>query len=262
MEHLSCREIIHGSKTTSKEAKDKSGITYGRGERRAPQIVVQRNVCLGYSKSENARFTSHLDTMRLFLRALRRANIPLMMSQGFHAHPKVSSGPPLALGYTSRAEYLTMAVRDRVPQELESVLNRYLPDGFEVFGNRFISEKGFSLNGWINTAVYRVTGEGLSEEELRMSIQEFLSRNSYRVTRVRKDQEKEVDIRPFVSQLSISDGVVGMELRLLPEGTARVDEVIGALQSPMRETMRIVSVERTGLYIEDKGRRRTPLENL
>jgi len=63
-----------------------------------------------YTKTGPARFISHLDVVRLFDRAARRAKISLVYSQGFHPRPKLSFGPPLSLGVGSIAEYLDLEV--------------------------------------------------------------------------------------------------------------------------------------------------------
>ena len=51
------------------------------------------------------RFLSHLDLVRTFERALRRAHIPVALTEGFHPKPKLSFACPLAVGITSQAEY-------------------------------------------------------------------------------------------------------------------------------------------------------------
>ena len=84
--------------------------------------------------------------------------------------------------------------------------------------------------------------------------------NSYVVVRKKQGREKEVDIRPYVSGMSVEDGSMLLDVRMGQEGTARVDEVADAVFSSAGEKPRTVWVERTGLFIEDKGRRLTPLE--
>ncbi|UCG84296.1 MAG: DUF2344 domain-containing protein, partial [Dehalococcoidia bacterium] len=59
-----------------------------------------------FSRSDSLKFISHLDMMRLWQRALRRADIPLAYSQGFSPHPRLSLAAPLAIGVTSSAELM------------------------------------------------------------------------------------------------------------------------------------------------------------
>ena len=51
-------------------------------------------------------YTSHLDIMKVFKRAFKRADIALAYSQGFNPHPKMGFAQPLSLGYWSMQEYI------------------------------------------------------------------------------------------------------------------------------------------------------------
>ena len=58
-----------------------------------------------YSKTGILKFIGHLDMLRTFQRAFRRASVPLEYSKGFNPHPLVSFAYPLGLGMTSEDEY-------------------------------------------------------------------------------------------------------------------------------------------------------------
>ena len=59
-----------------------------------------------FEKVGTARFISHLDLMRLFQRAFKRAGLPLTHTQGFNPRPSVSIALPLSLGAESYCELL------------------------------------------------------------------------------------------------------------------------------------------------------------
>ena len=59
-----------------------------------------------FEKTGNARYISHLDLMRVFQRAFKRAGLPLTHTQGFNPRPSVSIALPLSLGVESRCELL------------------------------------------------------------------------------------------------------------------------------------------------------------
>ena len=63
-------------------------------------------VRITFSKQGALRFIGHLDLHRLWERAMRRANLPLTYSQGFHPQPKISLAAALPLGFSSRGEVL------------------------------------------------------------------------------------------------------------------------------------------------------------
>ncbi len=79
------------------------------------------------------RYISHLDLMRLFQRALRRAEIPLKMSEGFSPHPKLSIKRALKLGIESEHEEASVVLQKEVAcQEFLKRLQEQLPEGIEL----------------------------------------------------------------------------------------------------------------------------------
>lgn len=92
-----------------------------------------------YSKQGLARFTSHLDSVRMWGRAVRRACIPVCLGAGFVRRPGLKFGYPLPLGMTSRAEYLDIMLRENLdPGEAMTRLNSALPEGFSVLGAKLV----------------------------------------------------------------------------------------------------------------------------
>lgn len=86
-----------------------------------------------YTKGEEVKFISHRDLMRVFQRAIRRAEIPITYSQGFNPHMKISWGNALKLGRTSDNEYAVLHIESWIkPQELMRRLNQELPKGIEI----------------------------------------------------------------------------------------------------------------------------------
>jgi radical SAM-linked protein len=219
--------------------------------------VAAMRVRAAYRKGPEIRFTSHLDVLRIFIRAFRRARIRLALSQGFHAHPRLSPGPPLPLGYTGKSEYLDFEVFDNIPGAFERVLNPHLPKGLEFLQHALVPEKTPALDGSINLAAYRVDWDGAPEvASLKPKIESFLARNSCRIRR----EEKEVDIRLSVVELSAGEEGLNMLIRLGTPASARVKEVLDSLFESYEEPPKFYRVERTALLIERQGRRLTPME--
>lgn len=79
------------------------------------------------------RFISHLDLMRLLTRAMRRAQLPVKMTQGFSPHPRLSMQRALKLGVESEHEEASVVLIRRVEdQDFINRLQRQLPEGIEV----------------------------------------------------------------------------------------------------------------------------------
>ena len=86
-----------------------------------------------FTKTGMMKYISHLDLMRLFMRAMRRANLPLKMSEGFSPHPKLSLKRALKLGLESEHEEASIALRLPVsPGEFKNELQLQLPEGIEI----------------------------------------------------------------------------------------------------------------------------------
>jgi len=79
------------------------------------------------------RFISHLDLMRLFQRASRRADLPVTLTQGFSPHLKISIAKALKLGVESPSEEATFYMDKRVePEVFKESMNKQLPEGVKV----------------------------------------------------------------------------------------------------------------------------------
>ncbi|HPT39685.1 MAG TPA: TIGR03936 family radical SAM-associated protein [Candidatus Omnitrophota bacterium] len=79
------------------------------------------------------RYISHLDLMRLFMRAMRRAEFPLKMTEGFSPHPKLSFKRALKLGIESQQEEGAVVLMYPVsPEDFKHRLQKQLPEGIEV----------------------------------------------------------------------------------------------------------------------------------
>ncbi len=87
-----------------------------------------------FEKTGDAVWISHLDLMRLFQRAFKRANLQLTHTQGFNPRPSVSIALPLSVGVESRCELLDFSLEGAVPplNEIADLLNEALTRGVRV----------------------------------------------------------------------------------------------------------------------------------
>jgi len=88
---------------------------------------------LKFAKKQLMRFISHLDLMRLFHRAARRADLPIALTQGFNPHPKISIKRALKLGLVSEDEEATFYLTQQVDSdEFKHKLEEQLPEGIAI----------------------------------------------------------------------------------------------------------------------------------
>lgn len=86
-----------------------------------------------FNKVRLMRYISHLDLMRLFIRAARRAGLPLYMSKGFSPHPIVRIKKALklgAMGFNEEAEFILTEKIEAA--DFKKCLIEQLPDGIEI----------------------------------------------------------------------------------------------------------------------------------
>lgn len=92
-----------------------------------------QRVSFKFSKKGKMKFISHLDLMRLFTRAMRRAGLPLKISEGFSPHAKFSIKRALKLGLESDNEEAAVVLKEFImPQEFKERLEKQLPEGINL----------------------------------------------------------------------------------------------------------------------------------
>ena len=246
-----------------------------RGPARAQGVGTSIRFRILFEKGAELRFTSHLDLMRGWERALRRSDLPLAFSQGHHPHLKMSFGPPLPLGYRSRAEAFDLEFSRPPAVDLAERLNAVLPEGLRVLRFRPILFKTPSLMSQLEGASYRVrfprsflTEAGFTPEvlaaALRREASELLALPHLVVRRRGEETSREFDARPSIAALEIGredlDPVLDCHLRFTPRASVRPEEILSVLL-PAGDP-RTADIERMTLWSEATGRRLDPLELL
>lgn len=86
-----------------------------------------------FAKKGKMKFISHLDLIRLFIRAMRRADFPLKYTQGFSPHPKFRIKRALKLGIESESEEAEVILTEFLsPEDFRERLQKELPQGIEI----------------------------------------------------------------------------------------------------------------------------------
>jgi len=235
---------------------------YGRSPRKIPSFHSSpHKYRLKYSKGWEVRFTSHLDTITAIHRAFKRAKVPLAYSKGYHPHPKISFGPPLAMGHVGLGEYLDFQIEGRLKGEIECSLSQSLPRGYEVLEIKPVYGNPPSLSSVINRAEYEVDLNPLDvTDNIREHIADFFSKKEVIV----EHRGRDLNMRPFVEEINYEEE--GKRLRFLIkfiEGkTVRVEELLREILALSKEQIALLNIIRTGLFIKMGERLLTPMEIL
>jgi len=110
----------------------------------------------GFSKRGTLAWISHLDTLRLLHRALRRSGLPVSFTGGFHPLPRLQIALPLPLGVEGLEEWLDMELVEplEAPQALQR-LQQELPDGLRLHSCTVVPLQGPSLSQEVQGALWR-----------------------------------------------------------------------------------------------------------
>ncbi|MEO1001922.1 MAG: TIGR03960 family B12-binding radical SAM protein [Cyanobacteria bacterium J06638_7] len=114
---------------------------------RAPASERVQRLRFGFAKTGSLALISHLDTLRLLERALRRSGLPVSFSGGFHPLPRLQLALALPLGVAAEGEWLDLEFSERVePPAARDLLQRQLPDGFRLLSVAVVPSFGPSLS--------------------------------------------------------------------------------------------------------------------
>lgn len=230
-----------------------------------------------FAKQGALRYTGHLDLHKILERSLRRAELPLAYSQGYHPQPKLSLAAALPLGFASRAEVMDIWLNEDRDDVLPA-LRGNVPPGLTILGAEQVDEREPSLQSQVIAAEYQVeiledtfgpeparpgraqragveghrpaTGSGLKLDEKIASVMASESLP-------RERRGKGYDLRPLIEELTLTpnpsplkgEGNSSLFMRLTArEGaTGRPEEVLDALGIPLEATR----IERTRLIFKD-----------
>jgi radical SAM-linked protein len=204
-----------------------------------------------FARGEAVKFISHLDLMRLWQRALRRAGMPLAYSEGFNPHPRLSLAAPLPLGVTSEAELMDVQVHKWVsPHFFTSALSEQLPAGIEIRQVYPISLTLPSLQSQVRFAEYQVEVE-TKEKDIEAKLASLLALKKLPWQHQRDTGPKSYDLRALIDDLWLISSqpdvsTIGMRLRCDSHGSGRPEQVTAALGFSQYPT----SIQRTKLILE------------
>ncbi|MCR5005080.1 MAG: TIGR03936 family radical SAM-associated protein [Clostridiales bacterium] len=167
------------------------------------------NKRIGFTKTGILKFIGHLDLLRTFQRAFRRAEVPLAYSQGFNPHPLLSFANPLALGMTSEDEYADITLETEMDdQELVQRMNAVLPPGLSLTRCVSLPERYETAMALVTASTYRITFPSF-DFNWSDAVNTYLSQDQIMVRRLGKvrgrKQWLDVDVKSLIYQYEMTD---------------------------------------------------------
>ena len=169
-----------------------------------------------FSKTGSMRFIGHLDVMRYFQKAFRRADIHMSYSQGYSPHQLMSFTSPLGIGLSSDAEYLDIVLEESdKPDVMVDRINSVMNDEIRVLGFTELNEDTKPSIATLAACDYMIAvkperesafADGILTKEV---LDNFLSREHIEIVKKTKRSEKLVDIKENIYHAAVDIGSFG-----------------------------------------------------
>lgn len=169
------------------------------------------------------KFIGHLDIMRYFQKAIRRAEIPIAYSTGFSPHQIMSFAAPLGVGLTSNGEYLDIVCNEPLSmngEQMKDALNAVMVEGIDIVSVRALAENAGNAMASVAAARYTVRFRSGYEpaSDWVSQIDSFYNQLTIPVIKKTKKSTKELDLKPAIYELFVKDS----------EGTAALEMLVDA----------------------------------
>ena len=189
-----------------------------------------------FCRGQEVKFISHLDILRLWQRALHRAEITVAYSEGFSPHPRISLAAPLPTGVTGQGELMdTLCTKWVSPHFFAATVSQQLPPGIEILQVYQVALTMPSLQSQVRYAEYRVEVETeKGQKDIESALTELLSMKHLPWQHQRDTGTRNYDLRALIDDLWLIDWhskycTLGMRLHCGNSGSGRPEQVTTAL---------------------------------
>ncbi|MGD9039724.1 MAG: TIGR03936 family radical SAM-associated protein, partial [Desulfobacteraceae bacterium] len=163
---------------------------------RQPQEA--RKYRMTFSKTEHARYLSHLEMRRLFIRAFKRAGLNLIYSKGFHPLPKLSFASALPVGTESIHETIDFELYETMSiASTKEEISRQLPRGIKVIDVEDITAQKKASRA--EESHFRITLNGLQIQ--LTDLEGFLRSKYFPIVKTQKGRKQTINARPIVKSM-------------------------------------------------------------
>ena len=192
----------------------------------------QMKIRIKFEKYAEMRFIGHLDLLRFFQKAIRRAGIDIRFTEGMSPHMVMSFASPLGVGLLSRGEYIDIEVNTPISTgDAVTCLNSVMPEGLCILDFRQVEEgkagKAMSLVAAADYEIrFRKGHEPAAGWEARFA--QFMERSSIEVLKETKKSSKLTDIRPMIYEWKTGDNIVFLRVASGSSANLKPDIVMRA----------------------------------
>ncbi len=181
-----------------------------------------------YSKSKEAIYMSHLDTLKVIEQALSRADIPVEFSKGFNPRPEINFAHPLSVGIESTGEIFEVLLTENieVPYFIKQ-MNKVLPSGITILAADYVDVGERALMARVYASTYVITFiypeeifDGKTKKQIEdikkdylNKMKEYLSQRNILVLKKSKNRMERIDVKPLIMDFSFNlDGTLELSI--------------------------------------------------
>lgn len=216
------------------------------------ETPIKQRLRITFGKVGGLKYTGHLDVSRVWERVLRRADLPLLYTQGFNARPRMQLASPLPLGLTSECEIIDVMLHEALPTlaHLKANLQAVSPDGLRIINVAEVPARSATLQTLIRSAEYRFTFvDSVDRVDVQTKIDTILAAEEIlREKKAKRGKVKTVNVRPLIYGLTLEDdGTLTAHLASGDQGNLRPD----VLLEEMGLSDVHVNIHRLRLHLEE-----------
>ena len=178
-----------------------------------------------FAKYGAMKFIGHLDMMRFFQKAIRRAGIDIRYSEGFSPHQIMSFAAPLGVGIESSGEYMDIEVLSMTSTEdMKEALNQVMVEGVEVLSVSVLPDNAKNAMASVAAASYRLKmKEGdFPIVDLYGQLQGFYGQERIPYTKETKKSVIELDLKQGIYEIGVdADGSICMLVNASSSGNIK-----------------------------------------
>ena len=227
-------------------------------------------VRIKFAKQGNGKFIGHLDVMRYFQKAMRRADIAICYSGGFSPHQIMSFAAPLGVGITSIGEYFDIQVEEgENVSSMKERLNQVMAEGFRIESCLRLPDSAGNAMSIVSAARYTVSfrpgyepdGPGGAVRWMK-GLEAFYRQDAVFITKKTKKGEKELDLKPLIYELYAKDGTVQMMISTGSAENIKPELVLATFARQMGNELSPFAflIQRDEVYAQSKEGAFIPLE--
>ncbi len=170
---------------------------------------IQQRLRITFGKSGALKYTSNLDVAKIWERVLRRADLPILYTQGFNTRPRIQLAMALPLGITSECELLDVALREEIEFDETKLIEQLLavsPQGLTISKIEQVDPHASAMQNLIESAEYQVHFvDVVDADELQAKVNEILATDRIIMTQQGKRRKTVYDMRPLIFDLKVDE---------------------------------------------------------